>query len=303
MGTRAHSTLRPAKKSIEAAGSWRSGASASPPRTDSVLGDITASSPFREAPTGGLAVLLDGVSAPRAHRDAWLRAINVCFAVAALLLTAPLFLLVAVWVKHDSPGPVFYRQVRIGLDRRSMGARARGRRHEDMGRKPPVRRHAAGDRRRSPRAQGRRVESLGGGPFVIYKLRTMTMDAEAKTGPVWASENDARVTRVGRWLRYTRLDELPQFWNVLKGDMAVVGPRPERPSFVRNLCRELSTYALRQSVPPGITGLAQVNRKADRTLDDVRIKLDYDLEYLHRRSVRLDLLIMLWTVPVILRRS
>ena len=150
--------------------------------------------------------------------------------------------------------------------------------------------------------QGRRNENIGGAPFVIYKFRTMAADAEAETGPVWASKEDGRVTRVGRWLRRYRLDELPQFWNALKGDMAVVGPRPERPAFVRRLRRELSAYALRQRVRPGITGMAQVNRGADQSVDDVKIKLDYDLEYLNRRSLRLDFIIMLRTVPVILRR-
>ncbi len=255
------------------------------------------------APSGSVRSVVppDGVAAGYSRRDAWLRALNVCVALAALVMLAPLFLLIAIAVKLDSHGPVFYRQVRVGLDRRSMGLWASGRRAQDRGQDPP-RPDAGRERRRLASRQGRRNENVGGGPFVIYKFRTMTVDAEADTGPVWASKDDGRVTRVGRWLRPYRLDELPQFWNVLKGDMAVVGPRPERPTFVRRLRRELSAYALRQRVPPGITGLAQVHRGADQSVDDVKVKLDYDLEYLDRRSVWLDLLILLRTVPVMLRR-
>lgn len=254
------------------------------------------------APSGSVrsAVPPDGVLAGYSRRDAWLRVLSVCHALAALVLLAPLFLLIAIAVKLDGHGPVLYRQVRVGLDRRSMGLWARGRRAQDRGQDPP-RPQAGSDRRRLANRQGRRNENIGGGPFVIYKFRTMTVGAEAETGPVWASKDDGRVTRVGRWLRRYRLDEMPQFWNVVKGDMAVVGPRPERPTFVRQLRRELSTYALRQRVPPGITGLAQVHRAADQSVDDVKVKLDYDLEYLNRRSVRLDLRILLRTVPVVLR--
>lgn len=243
----------------------------------------------------------DSASLAHRRREGWLRTLNVCVALAALVLLAPVFLLIAIAVRRDSRGPVLYRQVRVGLDRRSMGMWANGRRAGDRGRSPPIR-HPERERRRPVNKRGRRHENIGGGPFVIYKFRTMTADAEAQTGPVWASKDDGRVTRVGRWLRRYRLDELPQFWNTLKGDMAVVGPRPERPAFVRRLRRELSAYALRQRVRPGITGLAQVHRGADQSVDDVKVKLDYDLEYLNRRSPRLDLLIMLRTVPVILRR-
>ncbi len=255
------------------------------------------------APSGSVRSVVppDGVAAGYSRRDAWLRALNGCVALAALVMLAPLFLLIAITVKLDSHGPVFYRQVRVGLDRRSMGLWASGRRAQDRGQEPS-RPDAGRERRRLASRQGRRNENVGGAPFVIYKFRTMTVDAEAETGAVWASKDDGRVTRVGRWLRRYRLDELPQFWNVLKGDMAVMGPRPERPTFVRRLRRELSAYALRQRVPPGITGLAQVHRGADQSVDDVKVKLDYDLESLDRRSVWLDLLILLRTVPVMLRR-
>ncbi len=125
--------------------------------------------------------------------------------------------------------------------------------------------------------------------------------AESDTGPVWADGFDVRATRVGRILRRTRLDELPQFWNVLKGDMSIVGPRPERPHFVARLRDEIEDYGLRHRVLPGITGWAQVHRGPDRSLEDVREKVRLDLDYLRRRSVRLDLWIMFRTAVVILR--
>ena len=122
----------------------------------------------------------------------------------------------------------------------------------------------------------------------------------AGTGPVWAAATDSRTTRLGRLLRRYRLDEIPQFWNVCRGEMAVVGPRPERPSFVRHLRGEIRDYPARQKVKPGITGLAQVSQAADQTLDDVRKKLDFDLQYVRRRSLATDLRIMLKTLPVML---
>ena len=161
---------------------------------------------------------------------------------------------------------------------------------------------------------GRRVNDLGGRPFMIYKFRTMRVDAEFDSGPVWARADDDRATRVGRVLRKTRLDELPQFWNVLKGDMAVVGPRPERPNFVLELQKEIDGYRLRNRVRPGITGWAQVNRGSDHTVEDVREKVDFDIEYVRekvdfdieyvrRRSLWFDLMIMLKTLPVMFEQS
>ncbi len=211
-----------------------------------------------------------------------LRAVNIVVALVALTLLVPAIVAIAIAIKLDSRGPVLYRQIRIGLDRRS------GR-----------------DRREAPgrREDGRRSSDLGGKPFLMYKFRTMRTDAESETGPVWATETDSRTTRVGRFLRKYRLDEIPQFWNVLKGDMCVVGPRPERPSFVGRLQDEIDGYALRQRVPPGITGWAQVNQDADRSIDDVLQKLRYDLEYASRRSLWFDLRIMMRTLPVMLERE
>lgn len=211
--------------------------------------------------------------------EAALRALNLTVAVLALLVAVPLSLIIAAAIKLDSDGPVFYRQLRVGVDRR--------RDREDGS--------AADD--------GRRTGDLGGRPFVIYKFRTMEVDAEDGMGPTWSGDDDDRVTRVGRFLRKHRLDELPQLWNVLKGEMAVVGPRPERPLFFQELRRTFDAYPKRQTVPPGITGWAQVNRDADQSLDDVVHKLRYDLEYLVRRSVWFDLYIMLKTPVVMVKRE
>jgi exopolysaccharide biosynthesis polyprenyl glycosylphosphotransferase len=135
----------------------------------------------------------------------------------------------------------------------------------------------------------------GGRPFVLYKLRTMRVDAEAERGAVWASERDQRITRVGWWLRRLRLDELPQFWNVLKGEMSFVGPRPERPQFVELLTGKLPGYRLRHLVKPGITGWAQVNFPYGASVEDARSKLCYDLYYVKRGGFLLDLRIVLRT--------
>ena len=132
--------------------------------------------------------------------------------------------------------------------------------------------------------------------FTMYKFRTMHDDAEAHTGPVWAQENDPRYTPIGRWLRKTRLDEIPQFWNVLKGDMSLVGPRPERPFFVERLASEIPLYNRRHRVKPGITGWAQVKWKYDTSLDDVRQKVKYDLFYIENVNLRMDFKILFRTI-------
>ncbi len=131
--------------------------------------------------------------------------------------------------------------------------------------------------------------------FVMYKLRTMSLDAEARTGPVWAQDRDPRVTPLGRVLRRLHLDEFPQLFNVVKGEMALMGPRPERPEFVALLARELPNYTDRLLVRPGITGLAQINLPPDTDLESVRRKLLLDLEYVARGSLLLDLRILLAT--------
>jgi lipopolysaccharide/colanic/teichoic acid biosynthesis glycosyltransferase len=203
------------------------------------------------------------------------RAMNLFIAAVALFVALPLLLLIAIAIKLTSRGPVLYTQERVGLDRRTP-------------------RMSPGNRRR--------VSDIGGKPFTIYKFRTMRVDAEAHSGAVWATQNDPRVTPVGRFLRQYRLDEIPQLLNVMRGEMNIVGPRPERPTIFAELRTHIAEYPLRQRAKPGITGLAQINHHYDRSLDDVRTKVSYDLEYIRRQSVREDLRIMLKTIPVILWR-
>jgi exopolysaccharide biosynthesis polyprenyl glycosylphosphotransferase len=145
----------------------------------------------------------------------------------------------------------------------------------------------------------RRV-GIGGSHFYCYKFRTMCEDAEADTGATWAWDDDPRITRVGKFLRASRLDEIPQLWCVLKGDMAFVGPRPERPEFVEWLSKEIPYYGVRHVVRPGITGWAQVQYKYGNTLEDAREKLQYDLFYIKNASLGLDLLIMFQTIKIVL---
>ena len=136
----------------------------------------------------------------------------------------------------------------------------------------------------------------GGMPFTIYKIRTMTHQCESLTGACWSRPGDARITAVGRWLRRTHLDELPQLWNVLKGDMGLIGPRPERPEFVPQLEQAIPFYGARLQVRPGVTGLAQVQLPPDTDLDGVRLKLAYDLYYVQNAGVWLDVRIHLATI-------
>ncbi len=141
---------------------------------------------------------------------------------------------------------------------------------------------------------------LGGRPFQMLKFRSMRIDAESDGVPRWAAEDDPRVTRVGRVLRQTRIDELPQLWNVLKGEMTLIGPRPERPAFVDTLSREIPGYTLRHAVKPGLTGWAQVRYPYAASTAEAARKLEYDLYYLSHRSVVLDLRILVETVGVVL---
>lgn len=208
----------------------------------------------------------------RAVSRAACRVLNVVIAAIGIVLAAPLMLIIAVLVKLDSPGPVIYSQTRVGIDRR--------------GKNP------------GPAASRRRI-NYGGRLFRIYKFRTMTANPNA-TLQVWADPNDRRVTRVGRVLRKYRLDELPQLFNVLKGDMNVVGPRPEQPNLFVSLREQIHGYPQRQRVLPGITGWAQVNQSYDQCIDDVRRKLAFDLEYIERQSPLTDLRILLRTIPVVL---
>jgi lipopolysaccharide/colanic/teichoic acid biosynthesis glycosyltransferase len=211
-----------------------------------------------------------------AERDERLsRALNVTVAFVALVCLSPVLLLIALAVKLTSRGPVFYSQVRIGIDRRAGQVQAHDRRGYDQ----------------------------GGRPFTMYKFRTMHVNAEADGRAVWATRCDPRTTLVGCVLRRTRLDELPQLFNVLRGDMNIVGPRPERPSIFADLRVTVSQYPLRQRVKPGITGWAQINQAYDACVDDVRRKVAYDLEYVRRQSLAEDVRIMAMTLPVMLFRK
>jgi lipopolysaccharide/colanic/teichoic acid biosynthesis glycosyltransferase len=211
------------------------------------------------------------------RRTASVRAVRLLNLVAAwtlLILTLPVMLAVALLVKLTSPGPMLYSQLRVGLDRRVPGD------------------HRFADRRRV---------DYGGRLFRIYKFRTM-YHSPGDVAEAWAAPNDPRVTPLGRVLRQFRLDELPQLINVIRGEMSIVGPRPEQPAIFQRLRRTLGDYPRRQRVPPGITGLAQISQHYDRSLDDVRRKLEYDLQYIARRSLREDLRIMARTFPVVFLR-
>jgi sugar transferase (PEP-CTERM system associated) len=141
---------------------------------------------------------------------------------------------------------------------------------------------------------------LNGNPFTLYKFRSMRIDAEAATGAVWATRDDPRVTPIGRWLRRLRLDELPQLFNVVRGEMSIVGPRPERPEFVRTLSEQIPFYRQRHCVRPGVTGWAQINYKYGETLEDTIVKLEYDLYYIKNLSPSLDAYILFHTLKVML---
>jgi exopolysaccharide biosynthesis polyprenyl glycosylphosphotransferase len=175
-------------------------------------------------------------------------------ALIGAVLSFPLALLTAMLIKLESPGPVLYRQERVGKN---------------------------------------------GRPFTLMKFRSMRVDAE-KNGPVWAQDGDDRTTRVGRIIRKIRVDEIPQFWNILKGEMNFVGPRPERPHFVSQLAREIPYYEQRHMIEPGLTGWAQIKYPYGASIEDARQKLQYDLYYIKNQSLTLDAAILFETVKTIL---
>ena len=210
---------------------------------------------------------------PRDRERAARRVLNVTVAAVGLVLALPVMLLIATLIKLTSRGPVLFTQTRIGLDRRALS-------------------RAAGNTRRQL--------DLGGEPFTMFKFRTMTVRSAKGELAVWAQQDDARVTSIGRVLRKFRLDELPQLVNVLLGDMNIVGPRPEQPAIFVYLREQIEGYQRRQRVRPGITGWAQIHQGYDRTVADVRNKLRHDLEYIRRQSPPEDLRIMVRTLPVML---
>lgn len=212
---------------------------------------------------------------PRSRSVLTSRLFNIAAALLLLVVALPVMVVVALLVRLTSPGPILYAQTRVGIDRRWARASAAG---------------------------GRRAENLGGVPFTIYKFRSMRVDAEADGKAVWARRNDDRVTPIGTLLRQMRLDELPQLFNVLRGDMNLVGPRPERPSIVVRLREHIPEYPVRHRVKPGITGLAQVCNPYDQTIDDVRRKVAFDILYMRTQSMWTDVCILARTIPVLLLR-
>ena len=177
------------------------------------------------------------------------RGLDLLGAFVTLVITAPLLGVLAICIKYQSPGPVLYRQARMGLD---------------------------------------------GQVFEMLKFRTMSVDAEKDTGPVWTQEDDKRRTCIGAFLRRTSLDELPQFWNVLKGEMSIVGPRPERPEFIETFRAQYPQYMLRHKMKAGLTGWAQINGWRGNT--DLGKRLEHDMYYIDNWSIGFDCKIMLWTI-------
>ena len=211
------------------------------------------------------------------------RSIDIVCSLVGMITLAPVFLLVAIAIKLDSAGPVLFTQMRVGLNRRKSSTRTGN--------------HSIVNDRRK---RDRRRKDLYGTPFRVYKFRSMVNNAEKKSGPIWATANDPRITRVGAILRKTRLDEVPQLLNVLKGDMSLVGPRPERPMFIEELARDISDYPKRLDVKPGITGLAQVITGYDTSISSVRAKVRQDLRYIRSWTLLQDVKILLKTVIVVI---
>lgn len=183
------------------------------------------------------------------------RVFDIAFSVACLIFFMPAIPFIVLAIKQDSPGPVLFRQTRVGQ----------------------------GDK-----------------PFTLLKFRTMRENAEGTTGPVWSQVNDARITHVGHYLRHFRLDEIPQLWNILKGDMSVIGPRPERPEFVMELKKIIPYYSERHYIKPGLTGWAQVSYEYGSSVNDAIEKLRYDLYYIKNISIFLDIKILMKTIYVVL---
>lgn len=192
---------------------------------------------------------------PRKGSLFWHSLYSLPISIVLLILFSPVMLITAIIVKLTSPGPIFHRQLRVGLN---------------------------------------------GAVFTVYKFRSMYIDAEARTGPVWAKKDDPRITRPGKFIRRFRIDEFPQLLNVLRGDMALVGPRPERPEFVKSLNEHIPYFNYRHCVKPGITGWAQINYKYGDTLEDAIMKLEYDLYYIKNMSPTLDAYIIFHTAKAML---
>ncbi len=219
------------------------------------------------------------------------RACDIVIATSMLIVLAPVMLLTVILVKLTSPGPAIFRQTRVGLNLRQPGAERR--QCDDP---PPD-----GEERRIPDSD-RRKEFTYGRHFTLYKFRSMRNDAE-KNGAQFAVKGDARVTPIGMFMRKTRLDELPQLWNVIRGDMSLVGPRPERPEFIQDLSREIPDYIQRLGLKPGLTGVAQIVNGYDNNIESFRRKVAFDLMYLRNCCLWNDLKILFRTIRVVLSGS
>ncbi|MBN4057088.1 sugar transferase [bacterium AH-315-J21] len=211
------------------------------------------------------------------------RFLDIFGSVVGLVLATPIFIIIPILIKLNSRGPVFYTQVRVGKNKRTRSRRAY---------------NVAVDN--SNRRRDRRREDVLGRPFKVIKFRTMVVDAEKDCGPVWATKGDPRITRLGRFLRKCRLDEVPQLINVLRGEMSLVGPRPERPVFVKSLADEVPNYRRRLTVKPGLTGLAQVENGYDTSVNSVVNKIKTDLRYIDNWSLMSDIKILIRTIKVVL---
>ncbi len=219
------------------------------------------------------------------------RVLDLCVASAMLVLLTPVLLSVAVLVRLTSRGPVVFQQWRVGLNLRGQEKKERRQDEAEL---------LDGEDRRQN--QDRRQYSNYGRPFVLYKFRTMRIDAE-KNGAQFAQKGDPRVTPIGRFLRKSRLDELPQLWNVLRGEMSLVGPRPERPEFIKQLSDEIPNYIERLGLKPGLTGPAQVINGYDNNIDGFRRKVALDLLYLQNCCLWNDIKILFRTIRVVLTGS
>jgi len=202
----------------------------------------------------GWLIYSEGFSKSRTRRF-FKRQVDVAVSILLLAIGLPAMVLIAILIKLDSRGPLFFRQERVGEKRK---------------------------------------------PYQMAKFRSMVPDAEKKTGPVWAQNDDARITRMGRFIRMWRIDEIPQLWNVLRGDMSFVGPRPEREYFVRQLDERIPFYGERFNVKPGITGWAQISYGYGASIEDAIEKLNYDLFYIKNMSVFMDIVIILRTIKIVI---
>ncbi|MDF1744971.1 MAG: sugar transferase [Gimesia sp.] len=223
------------------------------------------------------------------------RILDIVVSSCMLILLSPLLLFLVVLVKMTSSGPAIFKQTRVGLNLRTKTKSDRRIEQIDLSQL------GVESDRRVP-GSDRRDETGYGMPFTLYKFRTMTVDAE-KNGAQFAVQGDPRVTGLGRFMRKTRLDELPQLWNVLKGEMTLVGPRPERPEFIEGLSEEIPNYINRLGLKPGLTGVAQIVNGYDNNIEGFRRKVSLDLMYLQNCCFWNDLKILFKTIRVILTGS